>query len=205
MIVVDVETTGTWASKHGMVAIGAVEFEHPANQFYVECRIDADTEVDPQALAINGFSLAQIKDKKKPSIAEATKQFLDWTASVKDKTLAGHNTHFDAEFLRRATSRLKTSPTDRIWPFGYKYIDMHSIAYATLKRHRLEIPLKYDFSALTSPTVYEFVGLPNEPDPHNALTGAKMEAEAMHRLIYGTSLLPEFAKQPLPKYLKPAA
>lgn len=44
-------------------------------------------------------------------------------------------------------------------------------------------------------------GLPNEPIPHNALTGAKMEAEAFSRFIYGKSFFKEFENYPVPHYL----
>ena len=47
-----------------------------------------------------------------------------------------------------------------------------------------------------------YVGLPPEPKPHHALTGAKVEAEALSRLLFGKILLKEFAHYEIPKYLK---
>ena len=35
-------------------------------------------------------------------------------------------------------------------------------------------------------------GIPEEPQPHNALTGAKSHAEVISRLLYDKKLLPEF-------------
>ncbi|MBI4101264.1 3'-5' exonuclease [Candidatus Microgenomates bacterium] len=197
MIVVDVETSGLSPKRHGIVSIGAVEFEQANNQFDGECRIDKDAEVDPEALKVNGFSEEQIRDKSKPSAAELIGKFLVWAEQVADKTLGGHNTAFDIGFLRAACRLGKIQN----WPFGYRYVDMHSIAYGQMKRHRDQVPLKYDVSAVYSNAVYDFVGLPPEPSPHQALTGAKMEAEAMQRLIYGRTLLKEFAKYPVPDYL----
>jgi len=43
-----------------------------------------------------------------------------------------------------------------------------------------------------------YVGLPDEPSPHNALTGAVVEAEALSRLLYDKPLLPEFKHLPVP-------
>ena len=38
MIIADVETTGVDSRLCSLVSIGAVEFDSPNNQFYVECR-----------------------------------------------------------------------------------------------------------------------------------------------------------------------
>lgn len=201
MIVVDVETTGLNAYKNSIVSIGAVEFENPKNQFYDECYVEDDIEIDPGALQVNGFSLEQVKDRTKKSLLVLVQEFLDWVEPIKDKTLAGHNTYFDASFLRAATTKLKKNPDDHKWPFGRRYIDMHSVAYAIAKQTGAKMPLKYGVSNFWSGGVYEFVGLPLEPDPHNGLTGAKMEAEAMSRLIYGKGIYEEYAGFKLPKFL----
>ena len=201
MIIVDVETTGVNPSQHAIVGIGAIEFAQPDNQFYIEPRVDEATKVNPQAMEINGLTLEEIKDPKKPSQAEAAQQFLDWAAPVTDKTLAGHNTYFDAGFLRKAVSLLKKTPDDYKWPFGRRYIDLHSLAYTELMRRGLQIPQKYGLSGLWSGAIYELLGMPLEPEPHNALVGAKWEAEAISRLIHSKNLLPEFKQHPLPSYL----
>ena len=44
----------------------------------------------------------------------------------------------------------------------------------------------------------EYVGIPVEPHPHNALNGAKQSTEAISRLLYDKKLLPEFDKYPIP-------
>ncbi len=197
MIVVDVETTGVVPGKNGIVAIGAVEFEKPSNQFYIECRISKDTAIDPFALEVNGFSQAQIRDLKKPTEAEAAQQFLDWAEPIKDKTMGGHSTMFDIRMLRAAckAANIYTSLL-----FGA--IDMHNIVYAHMKRAGQPIYInQYGHFTAKADHVYKYVGMLPEPAPHNALTGAKMEAEAMSRLIHGEILLPEFAKYPLPQYL----
>ena len=49
--------------------------------------------------------------------------------------------------------------------------------------------------------IHPFCGLPLEPLPHNALNGAKWEAESLSRLIYGRGLFKSFARYELPKYL----
>ena len=196
MIVVDVETTGLDPRKHGIISIGAVEFEKPTNQFYGECRIEKHIAVDRAALEVNGFAIEEITKVERPLPKVLAKDFYKWLKSIKDKTLGGHNTGFDAGMLRVAfrAARLK-------WPFGFRLIDMHGLAYAHMKTHRRKTPLLHDVSAISANTVHEYVGLKREPEPHNALMGAKMEAEAMSRLLYGKNLLAEFKKFRLPKHL----
>jgi hypothetical protein len=46
--------------------------------------------------------------------------------------------------------------------------------------------------------VMVYCGIPEEPTPHNALTGAKAHAEVISRLLYGKKLLPEFEKFEIP-------
>jgi hypothetical protein len=54
---------------------------------------------------------------------------------------------------------------------------------------------------LSADTTLKYVGIPPEPKPHHALNGAKYEAEAFSRLIYGKNLLHEFAQFAVPEYL----
>jgi hypothetical protein len=53
-------------------------------------------------------------------------------------------------------------------------------------------------TALNLDAVLNYCGIPEEPDPHNALTGAKCHAEVASRLLYNRPLLPEFAAYALP-------
>lgn len=197
MIVVDVETTGVVPGKSGIVSVGAIEFEHPHNQFYIECRVGPKTLVDPYALKVNGFNEEQIRDPAKPSQTQAMRQFADWTKPIADKTLAGHNTAFDIRMLRAAFQVARLELT-----LFYSAIDMHNLVYAQMKRTDYPIPInRFGAFSAKADHVYPYVGLPSEPQPHNGLTGAKMEAEAMCRLLHGRSLLPEFTEYPLPGYL----
>lgn len=196
MIVVDVETSDVSPYKGGLLSIGAVEFENPSNQFYGECHIDANTSVSPHALKVNGFTQKEITDISKPSQTELVNKFLEWTKPIKDKTLGGHSTAFDVGFLRAA---YKKAGHDR-FPLSMFFIDMHNIVYGHMRKNLKAVPInKYGSFSITADRVYEYVGMPPEPKPHRGLTGAVMEAEAMGRLIYGKSIIKEFAQYPLPK------
>lgn len=199
MIVVDVETSDASPYKGGLLSIGAVEFENPQNQFYGECRIDANTSVSPYALQVNGFTQTEITDMGKSTQTELVNQFLDWTKPIKDKTLGGHNTAFDVGFLRAA---YKKAGYER-FPLSMFFVDMHNIVYAHMLKNLNKVPInKYGSFSITADRVYEYVGMPPEPKPHRGLTGAVMEAEAMGRLIYGKSIIPEFAQYHLPEKFK---
>lgn len=199
MIIVDVETTGHDPKKHSIVSIGAIDLEDPNKQFYIENQIFEGAEVfegDPlvpdykPALMINGFTKEQIKDKSKPKLNEAIESFLKWIESSKVKILAGHNPYFDMEFLKSSALRHNIK-----WNLGYSAIDLHTAVFLSYKQRGL-VPPK-----LRSNDCFNYVGLPQEPHPHNALTGAKMEAESFHRLIYGKPFLEEFKKYQVPDYL----
>ncbi len=187
MIVVDVETTGLNPEKHSIVSIGALDFLNPKNQFYQECRIWEGAEISQEALQINGFSEKQIKDKNKQSLQETIKNFAEWLKNIDDKTIAGENPSFDRDFLISSATRYKID-----LGIGKRIVDLHSISYSYHLKKGFHIPLKDKKSDLNLDKTLAFVGLPIEPKPHNALNGAKMEAEALSRIIYGKSLLPDF-------------
>jgi hypothetical protein len=53
-------------------------------------------------------------------------------------------------------------------------------------------------SALNLDAILNYCGIPDEPEPHNALTGALVHAEVAARLLTGKMLLPEFSEYPIP-------
>jgi hypothetical protein len=53
-------------------------------------------------------------------------------------------------------------------------------------------------TAINLPYVLEYCGLPEEPAPHNALTGALCHAEAFARMAYNRKIVPEFSTFPIP-------
>jgi len=196
MIIVDVETTGLDPSKNSIVSIGALDFSKPKNQFYQECRIFDGAEVSQKALEINGFSEEEIKNSNKKTLESAILEFIKWAEDIDDKTLAGENSSFDRDFLKASMERYGLR-----WEFGYRTVDLHSLGFAHyIKRGRIP-PIKDRRTAISLDKILGYVGMPEEPKPHNALTGAKMEAEAFSRLIEGKPLLEEFKKYLIPYYL----
>ncbi len=199
MIVVDTETTGLYPEKHSIVSIGAVFFSEPVSHplFYEECRIWDGAEVSKAALAVNGFTEEEIRDPRKQSLGDLVRHFLKWVEDIPFRTIAGENPSFDRGFLENSCERHGIA-----WAFGHRTVDLHSLCFA----HHLErgsMPaIKNGRSDLSTDKILRYVGLPEEPKPHHALVGAKMEAEAFSRLIYGHGLLDQFQHFPVPAYLQ---
>ena len=80
------------------------------------------------------------------------------------------------------------------WPFSIHVVDIQGVFYTEMLKRGL---LHNHTNQYTLDQILKFVGLPVEPMPHNALTGAKVTAEAFSRLVLGKGLLGEFEKYPV--------
>ncbi|MEI6420140.1 MAG: exonuclease domain-containing protein [bacterium] len=193
MIVVDVEATGTDPYKHGILSVGAVDLVHPEQQFYSECRLREGAHVMEEALKVNGFTMEDISNPTKEGEDILIQAFLNWAQNREEHTMAGQNPSFDRDFLRLATERSKIK-----WPLAHRTIDVHSVCYTHMKLRGIEPPVLNKRTDLNSTKIQEYVGIPEEPHPHNALNGAKVAAEALSRLLNNKKLLPEFGKYEIP-------
>ena len=196
MLVIDVEASGTESHKHSIVSVGALELENPTNRFYKECRVWDGAHIMDEALAVNGFTHEQITDPKKQTESDLVHAFLHWADGVQDRTFAAQNVSFDRDFMKAAAERAGHTA----WPFSYRTLDIHSIAYTHMIMHGLKPPIDKEkrHSALDLDQVLTYCGIPMEPMPHNALTGALSHAEVISRLLYGRKLLPEFDQFDIP-------
>jgi len=189
MIVLDVETTGTNTHKHSIISLGAVEFDHPENQFYAECRPWEGAEITDEALKINGFTRTQLANQPK-SHDQLIVEFLKWTQPIKNKTIAGQNVWFDALFFKEALRKLGVP-----WTFGHRYVDSHTLAYEHFARAGKLILKKGGTSDINLDKILEFLSIKVRGKTHNALEDAQLTAEILSRLIYGKNLFPQYAKK----------
>ena len=147
-----------------------------------------------EALEVNGFTKEQITDASKQGEGELAHKFIAWALEAPDRTLAGQNPSFDRDFLKYAAERAGHTE----WPFAFRTVDTHTLAYMHMIK-RGETPLvEHNRSAMDLDAVLNYCGIPREPEPHNALTGAKSHAEVISRLLYGKKLLPEFEQYEIP-------
>lgn len=196
MIIVDVEASGTDYNKHSIVSVGALDFANPSNRLYEECRIWDGAHIMDGALAVNGFSKEQVTDPQKQSEADLVHRFLLWGESIGERTLAAQNVSFDRDFLKAAAARAGHTN----WPISYRTIDVHTLCYMHYVNRGMQPPTDpvKKHSALDLDQILVYCGIPREPAPHNALTGALCHAEVISRLLYGRKLLPEFEQYEIP-------
>jgi len=197
MIIVDIEASGLNPDKHSIVSIGAVELKNPKNQYYGECKIPEGAEISPEAMKVNGFTTEQIKDPKKKSVKELLKDLFEWVKKIDNRTMAGQNTWFDRDFILKNAVEYKLE-----YPFSFRILDMHTLAYCIMLMKGHNPVTKEGKTHISSSTIYQYVGIPEEPKPHIAINGAKYEGEAINRLLYGKYLLEEFKKYKVPEFLK---
>lgn len=196
MLVTDCEMTGLEPTLHSIVSVGAVDFDNPSRQLYEECRIWEGAKIEDEALAVNGFTRGQITDASKQSEGDLVHKFIAFAEPMADTTIAGQNVFTDLYFLQTAAKRAGHTA----WPFAHRIIDIHSLAYEHMIKRGLIPPLDSlkRHSALNLDAALQYCGIPEEPKPHNALTGAKCNAEVISRLLYDKKLLPEFEQFEIP-------
>lgn len=194
MIVLDIEASGVDPKIYSIVSLGALILEEPERQIYEECRIWDGAHVDPEALAVNGFSEEEIRDSKKQTEAELIQKFTQWAVDgAEDRTFAGQNVSFDRDYVLEASHRAGIE-----YSFSFRTIDTHTLAYMHMVLHGLTPPIAKNHSALNLDAILNYCGIPSEPQPHNALTGALSHAEVISRLLYNKKLLPEFEQYDIP-------
>lgn len=195
MIVLDIEASGTEYHKHSIVSLGALDLSNSTNQFYAECRIWDGAHIMEGALAVNGYTEAEITDPSKQTESELITSFMTWTEGITDRTLAGQNVSFDRDFTKAACERAGLN-----WDLAYRTIDTHTLCWMHMVKRGLTPPMNEEHhrSALDLDAVLVYCGIPEEPIPHNALTGAKSHAEVISRLLYDKKLLPEFEQYEIP-------
>jgi DNA polymerase III epsilon subunit-like protein len=195
MLVLDIEGSGVIPHKHSIVSIGALDLSNPSHRFYGECRVWEGAHIMDEALAVNGFTREQITDPRKQSEAELITQFLEWSQHLSDRTITGQNPSFDRDFARAAADR-----ADAPWDLAHRTIDTHTLCFMHMIQRGLPAPIdaQHRRSSLDLDAVLNYCGIPSEPEPHNALTGALCHAEVAYRLLYGKKLLPEFEQFNIP-------
>ena len=199
MIAVDVETTGTNPNVHSILAIGALDFDNPANKFYGECRAFDGAHMEPEALKINGLSEEQARSPGWQREEELVRSFIAWATDLRDWTFLGQNPAFDRGFIEAACARYHVD-----YPFPHRSLDTHSLAYMHMVQKGAIPPFdaRHHHSAINLDYILSYCGIAEEPKPHNALTGALCHAEVASRLLYDKKLLDEFMLYDIPWHIR---
>lgn len=195
MLIVDTECSGLRPERHSILSIGALDFRNPSNRFYGECHVWEGAHIMEEALEVNGFTQEQATDSAKQSEAELVAAFLEWSQALPERTLTGQNVSYDRNMLMAAAERAGLN-----WNLAYRTVDVHSLCWMHIVKTSgiPPVDVEHKRSQLNSKAILEYCGLPAEPDPHNALTGALWHAEVTSRLLYDKQLLPEFSQYKIP-------
>jgi len=195
MLILDIEASGTEYDLHSIVSLGALDLNNPENRFYEECKMWDGADFMEGALEVNGFTEAEIKDPNKQTEGDLIEKFFAWAEHLEDKTFGGQNVSFDRDYVKAAARRAGLD-----YNFAYRTIDSHSLAWMHMIKRGETPPIdaEHKRSALNLDAVLNYCGIPEEPAPHNALTGALSHAEVIHRLLYDKKLLPEFEQYEIP-------
>lgn len=195
MLIVDTECSGLRPERHSILSIGALDFRNPSNRFYGECHVWEGAHIMEEALEVNGFTQEQATDSAKQSEAELVAAFLEWSQALPERTLTGQNVSYDRNMLMAAAERAGLN-----WNLAYRTVDVHSLCWMHIVKTSgiPPVDVEHKRSQLDSKAILEYCGLPAEPDPHNALTGALWHAEVTSRLLYDKQLLPEFSQYKIP-------
>ncbi len=196
MLVLDIEASGLDYKESSIVSIGALDLDNPTNQFYAECKVWDGAHITEEALFVNGFSREEVLDPAKMTEAELVRNFINWSKQIKkDKTFAGQNVSFDRDYVQAACKRAGAE-----YPFAHRTIDTHSLAWMHQIKRGLQPPIdkEHKRSALNLDAILNYCGIPEEPKPHNALTGALSHAEVISRLLFDKKLLSEFEQFDIP-------
>lgn len=194
MIVLDIESTGLSPELNSILSIGALDLDDPTNQFYDECHAWDGAHIEDEALAINGFTREEVTNPNRKSEEEVIKAFIAWaTDRPQNRTLAGQNVSFDRDFVRAACKRAGIE-----FPFAHRTIDTHTLVWNHMIQKGVVPPMHNHRTALNLDAALNYCGLPGEPKPHNALTGAFCHAEVISRIVYNKKLLPDFDTHPIP-------
>lgn len=168
LLFTDFETSGIDRVEHEIVEMGLVR----ADQRTLRILDTWETKVRPEhietasakALEINGYDEAAWRDA--PALAEAIGAYAQYAVGG---VLAAHNITFEWRFLDEAFR--KTGVRDTL---DYHRVCLFSIAWEKLRDSGL--------TEFNLDKVAKHLGLPEEPVPHRALTGA-MQCYEVYKLL----------------------
>lgn len=183
MIIIDIETGGLKPIVNPLLSIGAVSM-NPHWEFYGVARMRQNQQVSEEALKINGFERRWF-DPRDPeyrwvdseSDIELYLRFLRWLDLVAAnegedyvKVIGGHNCGgFDVPWLKAIHETYM--PKAFRCPLPYRTVDLHTLGYAAFGK------------SMSHKDICLALGLEPEPEPHNALAGAKSERDAIKLLL----------------------
>ena len=177
LLFIDTETGGLDPDRHSLLSVAFVVWE---NQEIIDSKEilinDGVLSVTEEALSINKIDLEKHKQSAMTA-ADAIREILSFTGKHfpgKTKiTLAGHNVHFDVNFLRTFFAR---NNEDFSKHFSHRIIDTSSVL------HYLYLAGRISKKAVSSDEAFELFDIKVE-GRHTALGDAVATAQLFNRLL----------------------
>lgn len=177
---VDVEASGTLPGFFDLLSIGAVtvarrrgEYAVGAHEFYVELQPVRGT-FNPASMEVNGLDLKRLANEGLPP-AEAAARFAAFVKAVCPRrdppVFVGYCANFDWAFVNDLFHRAGIPN-----PFGYKALDLRSMAYGVFQ---------YDWSRIGQTRLLQLLELPplGPGEAHHALADARHQAKMLVGLL----------------------
>lgn len=167
--ITDLETTGLDERHHEIIEIGLI-LAHQQNLeilqvFETKVRPEHIETASPRALEINGYDPELWKEA--PWLLWAMAQY---AIKTQNAMFAAHNVTHDWAFIREGFR--KTGVNNLM---DYHRIDLFSIAWEKLTRST-------DLKEFKLKQLCRHFGIPEEPEPHRAINGARCAYEVFKRL-----------------------
>jgi len=178
---VDIETTGTDPTRHGIVSIGAQTF-WTDRTFYRELIVPDWCEYDPDAMRVNGEDETAVRARKEPEytkVVHALVELLTWCAQHDVGVIVGKNPDFDHRFLLRNWEREGQSRDAFNKILTYRTIDWSDFIIPLYLWHGHTIPKE----GLGNIDLSRFMSMPDEAQPHVASAGAQYNINCVKRIL----------------------
>lgn len=183
--VIDLETSGLDPRECGVLEMGAVMLGSDLvpvalGEFSAEVRLEEWHDWTEGAFAVHGIPREVASGEDRWSEGSALSELIFWMMSHgkgRRVTLAGMNlAGFDVQFLREMARR-NGLESEWLKVASHRTIDIHALAAG------IGLAGGLNLAGLYTDGICQMLGMEAEPKPHAALTGARMEAEALRRLV----------------------
>lgn len=181
-ISIDDETTGLDPNACSIISVGAISLSNILDEIYLENYLRSDSVIiNDKALEVNGESrealLGRKGGQKYISEEELLRNIIEFADEHRSFVIIGKNPKFDYDFLKSIWVR--GGKDERSFPFSYRVINYADLVTPLMLLDGYEIP-EMGFS---SSDIQKYLGIPDEPKPHNALTGARYNVMALIEII----------------------
>lgn len=178
-VIVDTETGGVDPIHSALLSISAVDSE-TNDAFSSFIRAEPGLELNPGALAANGFTQDECTSISRPTENSVMKDFAKWLAARPAYVVCGCNVKFDIDFVNAAFNRQKIRA---ILP--YRYVDVQGMAILAEELGLIELPRAKDgiMPSVRLDSLTKLLQKAREKSTHNSDEDVELTFEVFKFLI----------------------